>query len=192
MKEKIRTFITRFIDYKLDEHRCVILVLVSDLPKTLQDYDKSIYDFEQPEDENIEFEINVSNSYCIYDSLDTVVRCIRIGVAICHPDDKFDRAIGEKIALEKARLSKPILYVPKRGYIGIKLIDGLIEQEANYLETHPEKYIKGYIDSKIKFDKKQRDFELLRQSTELHRQVAKEMLIDPNFMRKVELCIDQG
>ena len=78
-------------------------------------------------------------------TVNTVVKGVKLGFAVCSPDDNFDENLGITIATGRARKnSKYALLTTKLGYVNSPLIEALLKQEAKYFKENPEKYIAGY------------------------------------------------
>ena len=83
-----------------------------------------------------------------------IPKVVRIGVSIRNSEDEFDEELGKIIALGKAKKDKTCvgkLYSTNKGMINTLMIDGLLEQELNYFQNNPGKYIKGYDQQKDKY-----------------------------------------
>lgn len=89
-------------------------------------------------------------------------RSLFIGVAICNPKDikeqRFSEELGKKIAYNKA-LSKKLRQRWFATNIPSMLTDNVVEcvlnQEVAFVAAHPEVFIKGYLESKAKYERKQ-------------------------------------
>lgn len=77
--------------------------------------------------------------------VDTVVKKLSIGFAICSKDDKFDEAIGKEIAIGKAR-KRPssVIYATTPGVINSLMVDAVMKQEMSYFEANPSYLIAAY------------------------------------------------
>lgn len=74
-----------------------------------------------------------------------VVKGVKLGISICNPIDIYNERLGKEIAIGRARKnSEYALYASKLGYVNSLLIDGLLRQEAEYLEKNPELFIANY------------------------------------------------
>lgn len=122
-KERIETFVGKFIDDYGDERNFVMaaisVVLGEDDPCYATDCDG----YNEQE----------------------LVKGIKIGYAICNPIDEFDEDLGVTIAVGRARKnSEWALFATQPGYINTRVVQAFLEQEANYLAENPERYIAGY------------------------------------------------
>ena len=71
------------------------------------------------------------------------------GVAVCNLTDKFDKEYGEKIAYHRALNSDPIIFSSTPFTPAI--LEAVAQGRVKYVEEHPEKFIKGYLEQKQKF-----------------------------------------
>lgn len=139
MKRDIETYrISKFTDYKGDSHS-VVICAISQTPETISS--NLIVGWT---DDGCEFDYN-RDPYC------DIVRTVSVGISICHPADKFDEEIGKRIARNKALEAIPVLYATEKGIINRLLVEGLIQQELEFLKRNPGKYIKGYDEAQEKY-----------------------------------------
>lgn len=84
------------------------------------------------------------------------IKILSIGLSICHPDDEFDTNIGFKVAYQKAINSKNNLVIktPSFGMVNTKMVDLILDQQADYFINNPESYLKGYKEAKKKYEKR--------------------------------------
>lgn len=115
----------------------------------------------------------------------SVTKGIRLGVSICNPTDEFDEKIGALKATARAKNAPFSLFASDKGQINTTVVRALLEQEAEYLKNNPEKYIKGYADSKARFMKKQEMEGLKDNFTEVEKIVVSELQKDPKFLNNV-------
>lgn len=83
-----------------------------------------------------------------------------VGISICNPKDKdrYNARIGERIAVNKAlsqKLPQRWLATDCSGLINEAVAEVVLEQEVNYIKEHPESVIKGYNESKARYEQKQ-------------------------------------
>jgi len=76
-------------------------------------------------------------------------KSLRIGVSICHPSDvtKYSKELAETIAEGKALKDSSAvgqIYSTDRGFINTKVVNALLEQEAEFFKQNPDRYITGY------------------------------------------------
>ena len=123
-KERIEYLVDSFVDENNEERHFVVAAI------------SQVFD----EDTEPASLIDVYN-----DSVQEVVKGLKLGFAICNPTDKFDEAIGIKIAVGRARKnSEYALIATELGYINTKLVRAFLEQEAEYFKANPETRIAGY------------------------------------------------
>lgn len=102
--------------------------------------------------------VKESDSYVTNDDYDEfdIAKSVRLGVSICNPSDKWDEETAYRIAVSRARENTEYaLYATKGGMINTSLVTALLSQEAEYLKQNPGQYIPGYIDAKIKKERKE-------------------------------------
>lgn len=119
-----------------------------------------------------------------------VEKGIRLGIAICNPEDKFVEKTGVCKAIGRARESETVLYASYKGLINTKLVRALLEQEADYLKHNPEKYIVGYAEGKERFLKKQEMNNIKEKFTEVERIVVDNMEKDPTYLDNVTIYLN--
>ena len=96
----------------------------------------------------------IGNYVYVSGAYSEISKVLRIGVSIRNSEDEFDEELGKIIALGKAKKDKTCvgkLYSTNKGMINTLMIDGLLEQELNYFQNNPGKYIKGYDQQKDKY-----------------------------------------
>ena len=85
----------------------------------------------------------VADSYG--DDIHEVVKGLKLGFAICNPNDDFDEELGITIAVGRARKNANYaLIASEAGYINTKLVRSFLEQEAEYFKRDPAYRIAGY------------------------------------------------
>ena len=78
-----------------------------------------------------------------------------IGMSIRNPEDKYDEEIGKRIAVGKALNGKgKQLYASHAGLINTKMVQALLEQEAEYFKRDPQSYIAGYRNAEKRWKEK--------------------------------------
>lgn len=145
MRERIETITDSFVDYLGKTHHFVIAAISQSLPTKVKHLENPpITDSE----EEVYHEVGVYiNGYGTEDYLGTVTKAIKLGVAICNPEDVFDEKVGTLKAVDRARNSNPVIFSTHPGYINTALVKALLEQEATYLKTNPGNFIVGYEES---------------------------------------------
>lgn len=85
-----------------------------------------------------------------------------IGVAICNPKDikenRFSEEVGQKIAYNRAispKLAQRWFATNIPGMLTEDVIKCVVNQEAAFVAAHPEVFIKGYLESKAQYERKQ-------------------------------------
>ena len=123
-KERVETLVESFIDEN-DDLRYFVIAAVS---VVLDKDDEPAYLINEHED-----------------TVGEVVKGIKLGWAICNPEDKFDEALGKKIAIGRARKnSEYALFATELGFINSKMVQAFLEQEADYFKANPESHIAAY------------------------------------------------
>ena len=78
-----------------------------------------------------------------------------IGISVRNAADKYDEEIGKRIAVGKAlKLKGKQIIASHAGLINTKMVQALLEQEAEYFKRDPQSYIAGYNDAKRKWEQK--------------------------------------
>lgn len=141
MKREIcEYFVDSFDDYAGKKHQ-IIVCAVSTAPVINTIYDNMVVGV-------------VDKGYYLRErNIYAVVRIVRLGIAICNPEDVFDMERGQGIAYNKAKNSSPVLFSSKPGIINKGLIQGLLVQEAGFIKESPGRAIAGYNDAKAKYEK---------------------------------------
>jgi hypothetical protein len=140
-KEKIETLTDQFIDENGNIHHFVIAAISEMLPTI-----SSNTDYEEATITNATITHKVvACNWHDENIIDTVVKGLKIGFAICSPVDTFNEELGKTIAIGRARKNSTYaLYVTNPGFINTKLVKAFLEQEAEYFKRSPESYIAGY------------------------------------------------
>lgn len=141
-KERIETLVDQFVDTNGDTRHFVIAAISEVLPTTEGERCPDVA--EDFKDMEVTHEVV---AYDKYDSetVDEVVKGIKLGFAICNPTDTFNEQLGKTIAIGRARKNASYaLYATELGYINTKLVRAFLEQEAEYFKHNPESRIAGY------------------------------------------------
>ena len=71
---------------------------------------------------------------------------VRVGFAICHEDDKYDRAIAERVSYMKAMDTRNnlVMTLQHPGMINNEIGKCIMSQLAEYMKRDPGFQIKGY------------------------------------------------
>lgn len=123
-KERIETLVDSFVD--VDGYtRYFVIAAIS-----------VMFD----EDDEPDVVLNSNTEY-----YQNVVKGLKLGFSICNPIDEFDKDLGIKIAIGRARKNAEYaLLVSEPGFINTKLVQAFLEQEAEYFKHNPESRIAGY------------------------------------------------
>ena len=168
MKEHVNVLKDSFVDYEGKTHHFVIAAVTNSLSN-----DEGLFPFV------------VRLGEMEYSHINTVEKGICIGISICNPEDEFVEKIGVLKAVSRARNSTPILYVTNPGYINNTLVEAFLKQEAEYLKSNPDFYIRGYKDSEERYLKKKKMEELKENFSEVERIVVEGIQKDPKFLDNV-------
>lgn len=141
-KERIETLVDSFVDANGDERHFVVAAISEIMPSTFGEAYPGCDEDEKDEEVSVEAVI-----YDDYDSntIDQLVKGVKLGFAICNPCDVFNEELGKTIAIGRARKNASYaLYATELGYINTKLVRAFLEQEAEYFKHNPESRIAGY------------------------------------------------
>lgn len=176
MKSNVVEYLTdSFVDFKGVEHKFVVCA-VSSAP---ENYD--------------ELELAVSyvyDDYASYDKRHYVERMVSIGYSVCNPEDKFNENKGREIAYRKAlnNLSNPVLCSSVKGVVNKTLIKALLKQESKFVKENPERIIKGYNDSKARYEKKKKTQEEYNSLNENERNIVNMALEGTDLNKYTDLA----
>lgn len=188
-KEHVDYIVDSFTDYLDREHKFVIVALSEVLPSKAEDlkgyryYDPNMHIGEKV---YYDIEIYVEN-YGTVDCLCTVGKTLKLGIAICNPEDEFDEQVGYMKALGRARNSSPVILANNNniGVIGTEMVKGLLRQEAEYVKNNPGKYIKGYKEAEEKYNLDCEMEDLAENFSSLEDDILDALDRDPNFLDDV-------
>ena len=152
MVEKVVYKLGKFVDWVGQEHPFVVAgVVVTHKEDLVLANIKPIY--------------ASSKEYCVVpvhenDGDGHLRKSLFLGVAICNPKDKerFSEELGKKIAYNKAicgRLSQRWLATDISGMMTDGLVEFVVNQETEFVAAHPENFINGYMESKLRYEKRQ-------------------------------------
>lgn len=186
MKEHIETITSEFVDYKGEKHYFIIAAISQNFPKFLN-IDKNSSNVKIGNDRTpVFYEVNeYIEDYGITEYSIPITKSLRIGISICNPVDKFNESIGKAKAIARARMSDPVLFVKNAGLINSKVVRALLEQESEYLKNNPELLIKGYKESKLRYERNHQMVNLEKSFTPVERDIAEKLTKNPNFLDKV-------
>ena len=118
--------------------------------------------------------------------LGSVIKGVKIGIAICNPTDKFNEKAGVLRAIARAEDADYALLSTSRGYINESVVKALLTSEATYIKNNPEQYIPGYAEMRDRYLKKQ-EMEGIRENfSEVERIVVEKVQEDPKFLDNIE------
>ena len=119
-----------FVDYRGDEHKFTIAALVTSEPQL----------YVEDEDDDVVIPTECS---------------VRLGVAICSTKDEWDSTKGEMIAEGRARsYANDMAVITSKAMRPLFDEDGilkLLDNEIEFIKSHPGKYISGYYESEKKY-----------------------------------------
>lgn len=186
MKEHIETITSEFVDYKGEKHYFIIAAISQNFPKFLN-IDKNSSNVKIGNDRTpVFYEVNeYIEGYGTTEYSISITKSLRIGISICNPVDKFNESIGKAKAIARARMSDPVLFVKNAGLINSKVVRALLEQESEYLKNNPELLIKGYKESKLRYERNHQMVNLEKSFTPVERDIAEKLTKNPNFLDKV-------
>lgn len=186
MKEHIETITSEFVDYKGEKHYFIIAAISQNFPKFLN-IDKNSNNVKIGNDRTpVFYEVNeYIEGYGTTEYNISITKNLRIGISICNPVDKFNESIGKAKAIARARMSDPVLFVKNAGLINSKVVRALLEQESEYLKNNPELLIKGYKESKLRYERNHQMVNLEKSFTPVERDIAEKLTKNPNFLDKV-------
>lgn len=186
MKEHIETITSEFVDYKGEKHYFIIAAISQNFPKFLN-IDKNSNNVKIGNDRTpVFYEVNeYIEGYGMTEYSNSITKNLRIGISICNPVDKFNESIGKAKAIARARMSDPVLFVKNAGLINSKVVKALLEQESEYLKNNPELLIKGYKESKLRYERNHQMVNLEKSFTPVERDIAEKLTKNPNFLDKV-------
>lgn len=70
---------------------------------------------------------------------------LSIGISVCNPEDTYNARIAYMQATGRARKNNDrVMFVNRPGMINTKMVQALLEQEAEFLKSNPDFLIKGY------------------------------------------------
>lgn len=134
MKTKIATIKDEFTDYRGKVHKFIVAAVSQEVDGYLDLYD---------EDGDVEDTV-------------AVIKSVKIGVAICNPNDEYNEERGLRIAVGKAESTNEYaLFATIPGMINTAVVDALLKQEAHFIKENPNRVIPGYLEEKAKYEYRQ-------------------------------------
>lgn len=99
----------------------------------------------------------------------TFTKKLKLGISVQCPEDMPDEELGKKIAYGKAlKYDNHVMMVTKEGMINTKVVEALLEQEADYFQKNPDSYIAGYKKKMWKYKEEQMEDVLKKEINKLH------------------------
>ena len=153
MKEKIVTVISEFTDFRGKVHKFVVAAVSMPVDAEVDIYGESeVIDWTSAE------------------------KAVKLGVAVCNPDDEYSEEKGKMIAINKAKgCDDYALYATLPGMINTAVVNALVAQEVEFIKNNPARVIPGYLDEKEKFEKRQEFAKKLAELTEEEKAIYKAM-----------------
>lgn len=109
-----------------------------------------------------------------------------LGVSICNPDDTFDEKFGVLKAVGRAYKGIPIIFSQFSGQLGDNVVKAILEQECEYIQHHPEKYIGGYLEAKDRFDNNQKLIAIENKLTDIEKVIVEGIKKDSKYLDNVQ------
>ena len=135
MKTKVVTVLDEFKDFRGLTHKFVVAAVSEEVDAVVD-----IYDY----DGNIE-------------DCSSITKIVKLGVAICNPNDEYDEKKGKMIAINKAHAATDYaLYATLPGMINTAVVEALVKQEVAFIKENPNRVIPGYAEEKQKFESRQK------------------------------------
>lgn len=144
MNKNIKTEfkIDKFVDYAGVEREFILAAVSVPLPS-----DKTFVYIPDPD--------SYTNTFYLTDIAASLEKYLFIGMSIRNPEDKYDEEIGKRIAVGKALKGKgKQIYASHAGLINTKMVQALLEQEAEYFKRDPQSYIAGYRNAEKRWKEK--------------------------------------
>lgn len=181
MKEHVEYEINHFIDFKGDKHYFVIAAVSQNLPTKGEEI------FNEPG--NLTHEIGVFlENFGTVDYIGTVCKVLKLGIAFCHPKDKFDPEVGKKIALERAKNNEPCLYGHHFGDINKSIALATLESKADHIIKYPERYITGYKEAELKYSTEQQMSNIMNSLSTQESEILSALITDSTYLDTVLAC----
>lgn len=120
------------------------------------------------------------------DVLGSVIKGVKIGVAICNPTDEYNERAGVCRAIARAEEADYAILSTSRGYINEHVVRALLASEAKYIKNNPEKYIPGYIEMRDRYLNNQEMEKIHKNFSEVERIVIEKIQENPRYLDNVE------
>lgn len=151
-----------FIDYAGKEHKFVIAIVKIPLKGDSSDY------------------------YVEGESIGTVNYALSVGVSVCNPIDSYDYETGFLKAVGRAYKSTPIMYSQYSGQFSESVMKEVAKMEIDYIKSHPEKYIKGYLATKDRYLELQKMENLEKSFTDIEKVIVENLKKDPHYLDNIQ------
>lgn len=162
---KVLDVVDEFIDYEGLTHKFVIVAAKHNI-KEDGDYPMVMYPVSE---DSVEGDIYLKTG-------------VSIGVSICNPVDIFNERVGLKVALARAENSDCVLFSQYPGQLGDSVIEAYLHQEAEYIKNNPGKFIKGYKEKELRYDKRMEMESIKSTFSDFENAVYEELKKDPNCL----------
>lgn len=149
MNKNIKTEfkIDKFVDYAGIEREFILAAVSVPLSSKAYVYVLDPKSYVKYNDDN---SIYVDDYYAV-----PTEKYLLIGISVRNAEDKYDEEIGKRIAVGKALKGKgKQIYASHAGLINTKMVQALLEQEAEYFKRDPQSYIAGYRNAEKRWKEK--------------------------------------
>ena len=119
-----------------------------------------------------------------------IEKVLKVGLAICNPDDVFNEKVGACTAIGRAKKSEPVLYSTMSGIINTKMVRALLEQEATYIKNNPEQYIIGYSEAKKRYEERKKIEGLKNNFSPIEKIIVEEVNKNSKFLDNVQKYLE--
>lgn len=175
-QEVLNHLVGEFTDYKGLVHKIIVVATIEVLP----------YYCNHKTHENEEYCISHYTESAGENDYKIVRRALRLGIAVCNPEDDFNEEKGKDSAIDRAINSDPVLYATKSGLFSPTFVEALLKQELEYVCTNPDIIITGYTDSKKRYEYNQKMQSEINNLSESEKSCL-EILTSSNALQKDKL-----
>lgn len=121
------------------------ILKIKDMKKRTEFYEGTFIDFKGEEREYTIAAVSCSIDENDESASDTEVKQLRLGIAVRREGDEYSRGIGMAEAERKA-MENPftVLRADTAGIINQPMVEAILEQEAEFFEINPGKYLASY------------------------------------------------
>lgn len=124
------------------------------------------------------------------EELGSLIKGVKLGVAICNPTDAFNEKAGTLRAIARAEDAEYAIMSSSRGYINENVVKALLASEASYIKNNPEKYIQGYAEMRDRYLKNKEMEDTHKNFSEVERIVVEKIEENPRFLDNVHKYLD--